>query len=147
MLLVGGAVEGNRRAAERAEQAERERLAAMTPEEREAEAKAKADAEAERQRIAAEAEAKREEMRNQRAAEAAAKELTMAKYNSIRTGMSEADVAGILGGPGEELSSNRFGQGTQFDVATRLLQWSQGIKNIHVTFQNGKVVQKAQFGL
>lgn len=121
---------------EKQQQAERERLANMTPEEREAEEKRKAEEAAQREQREAEiAEAR-----------AAADPLTMANYNRITTGMSEADVVAILGA-GEEQASNRFGEGTEFDVATKIVAWAGFLKSINVTFQNGKVVQKAQFGL
>ena len=48
----------------------------------------------------------------------------------------------------EELASSRFGRGTDFDVKTVMLLWegSWGA-NCNITFQNGRVVAKAQFGL
>lgn len=137
LLVVGGCIAvvgmtGNAivESQQRVEREEQERLAAMSPEERAAEERQKAkDA-------------------DKRASEEADRDrVTMANYLKIETGMTEAQVAEIMGGHGEEQSSNRIGQGTQFDTYTRLVAWTGFLKSITVTYQNGKVAQKAQFGL
>ena len=70
--------------------------------------------------------------------------VTLSQYNQLQVGMSERDAFGILG-PGTEISSNRFG-----DYSTVMYQWdgrgSLGA-NMNAMFQNGQLVQKAQFGL
>ncbi len=118
---------------------ENDRLAALTPEQRQAEDKAKADAEAEA-RAADERKAKREAFRQ---AEIEARRLSMKKYNAIATGMTYDDVIAILGN-GEELSRVELG-----GIQTVMFMWKEagGIGNMNVTFQQGRVVSKAQFGL
>jgi hypothetical protein len=74
--------------------------------------------------------------------------LTMANFERIKPGInSKSGVIVILGDDYTLISENEFGQGTQFHVKTELLQWQDGLRTIHVTFQNGKVTQKSQFGL
>jgi hypothetical protein len=69
--------------------------------------------------------------------------LTMAKYQQIKEGMSYQEVVGILGFEGEELSRNTFG-----DLTTIMFVWKgDGFANMNATFQNDKLVSKAQFGL
>lgn len=70
--------------------------------------------------------------------------VTMAKFTSITEGMSYSEVASILGGPGEVMSSS--------DVAgykTVMYQWKGEsiMGNMNAMFQNDKMVSKAQFGL
>lgn len=69
--------------------------------------------------------------------------ITLAKYTRIRDGMSYSEVVGVLGQEGVEISSS--------DIAgfkTVMYQWSgNGIANMNAMFQNGKLIQKAQFGL
>jgi hypothetical protein len=70
--------------------------------------------------------------------------VTMANYNRIKNGMSYSQVVQILGKEGTELSSNDIA-----GIQTVMYQWdgdSWG-GNMNVMFQNGKVIQKAQFGL
>jgi len=70
----------------------------------------------------------------------------MAKFTSIRTGMSKAEVFSVLG-VGELVSENSIDAG-QFSVHTEMFAWrgSWGA-NCNVMFQNDKVMSKAQFGL
>lgn len=70
--------------------------------------------------------------------------VTMANYNRLRTGMTYEQVVAILGKEGTELSSN--------DIAgyqTVMYQWEgeSFASNMNAMFQNGKLMQKAQFGL
>ncbi len=71
--------------------------------------------------------------------------VNMKNYTKIKTGMSYEEVVAILGKEGEEMSSN--------DVAgynTVMYKWDgdSGFgANMNGMFQNGKLVQKAQFGL
>lgn len=69
--------------------------------------------------------------------------LTMAKFRRVQTGMTKVQVAEILGNDCELLSENEFG-----GIKTQLYQYSGFfLASAHITFQNGRVVQKAQFGL
>ncbi len=70
--------------------------------------------------------------------------VTLAGYNEIKTSMTYSKVASILGEEGVEISSN--------DIAgyrTVMYQWKakNGIGNMNAMFQNGRLIQKAQFGL
>ena len=67
----------------------------------------------------------------------------MAAYSQLQTGMSYEQAVEILGKPGTELSSNEIG-GTR----TVLYQWDAGFgANMNAMFQDGQLIQKAQFGL
>lgn len=71
--------------------------------------------------------------------------ISKSEFDSLKTGMTYNEVVSIIGGEGE-LSS-------QVDVAgydTKLYVWNgEGSigANANVTFQNNKLVSKAQFGL
>jgi hypothetical protein len=75
--------------------------------------------------------------------------VTMANYNRLKTGMTYAQVAKVLGKEGTELGSS--------DIAgsrTVIHQWNgHGLgarisgANMNTMFQNGKLIQKAQSGL
>jgi hypothetical protein len=67
--------------------------------------------------------------------------MTMANYEKVATGMSQQDVEAILG-PGKEQGSTAVA-GTSAKVVT----WQDGRKLISVTFVDGKVMSKTQFGL
>lgn len=69
--------------------------------------------------------------------------LTMAKFLKVKTGMTGREVIAILGPKFQILAVNEFG-----GIKTELCQWDGFfLASCHITFQNGKVVQKAQFGL
>ncbi len=71
-------------------------------------------------------------------------EITLEQYNSIETGMSYDEVVSLLGGEGSLLSDSEISDNT-----SQVYQWngtSLGA-NATVTFSNGKVMSKAQFGL
>lgn len=69
--------------------------------------------------------------------------LTAETYRQVSEGMTYDEVIAIVGPPAEELSSNELG-GTR----TVMYGWKGGIlANANMTFQNGKLVSKAQFGL
>lgn len=74
---------------------------------------------------------------------------TLAKFEQISNGMSLSSVRELIGSPGELLSENTIGAGTQFETHTAMYQWrgSDGISNMNVTIQNGLVMSKAQIGL
>lgn len=73
------------------------------------------------------------------------KELSMAAYNQIVSGMSYQEVANILGKEGKELSRVEI---TGIPT-TVMYQWEEsgGLKNMNATFQDDALVSKAQFGL
>jgi len=71
--------------------------------------------------------------------------VNMENYSKLQTGMSYEEVVSILGSNGEEMSSN--------DIAgykNVMYKWdgdgSFGA-NMNAMFQNGKLIQKAQYGL
>lgn len=69
---------------------------------------------------------------------------TKAEYDQLKTGMSYEEAALILGSDGEELSSNELG-----GYKTVMYKWKgNGLgANMNATFQNDKLVSKAQMGL
>ena len=70
---------------------------------------------------------------------------TWSKYNSIQSGMSFDDVVAIVGTPTETLADS-VATGTQITMYSWEVTDSAGA-NFNVTFENGKAVSKAQFGL
>ena len=72
-------------------------------------------------------------------------DITLSKYQQLKTGMSQAQVVAILGKPGVEISSGEFVPGYQI----RMLQWFNEDQsgNMNATFQNDRLTSKAQFGL
>jgi hypothetical protein len=81
--------------------------------------------------------------------------MTMANYEKVATGMSQADVEAILGPGKEQASTSVAVPGASVggvtvpatDTSARVLTWQDGRKIISVTFVNGKVMTKTQFGL
>jgi len=72
-----------------------------------------------------------------------ASKVTLANFNRVRTGMSDNEVFSILGN-GEVLSESGEGE-----YHTIMYSWKadNGIANMNVMFQGGKVMSKAQLGL
>ncbi len=69
--------------------------------------------------------------------------ITLAKYESLSTGMSYDRVASALGSPGVEQSRSQVAGTT-----TVMYTWSNGDgSNMNAMFQNDRMVSKAQFGL
>ncbi|MFR7272463.1 hypothetical protein ACLVL5_06185 [Streptococcus pneumoniae] len=71
--------------------------------------------------------------------------ISMDEFNQIENGMSVSQVNKIIGGKGSLLSSAGSGA-----YATEIYTWDGDAgwgANANVTFQNGKVMAKAQFGL
>lgn len=71
--------------------------------------------------------------------------ISAAEFAALQTGMSYDDAAAIIGSPGELLSENEIA-GTR----TQMFQWEGegGFgANANAMFQNGKLIQKSQFGL
>lgn len=71
-------------------------------------------------------------------------EITMEEFNQIQNGLALEQVEKIVGGKGELQSSAGDGQ-----YKTEMYTWKgNGMgANANVTFQGGKVMAKAQFGL
>lgn len=69
--------------------------------------------------------------------------VTKAEYDALQTGMTYEQAMRIIGETGEELSRNELAGFT-----TVMYQWqnSDG-SNMNAMFQNGGLIQKAQFGL
>jgi len=69
--------------------------------------------------------------------------VTKAEYDRIAEGMTYEQVRGIIGATGEELARNNIA-----GIETVMYSWmnSNG-SNMNAMFQNGKLMQKAQFGL
>ena len=69
--------------------------------------------------------------------------LTMDGFNRVKNGMTFDQVTAIIGKPSQELSRSDLG-GTE----TVMYMWEGSLgANMNAMFQNGKLVQKAQFGL
>lgn len=70
-------------------------------------------------------------------------DLTMAKYNQIKNGMSLDDVQGIIGSDGKEVSSSEIGK---YKTVTQ--KWDgDNYAYIICTFQNDKMMFKSQGGI
>lgn len=72
--------------------------------------------------------------------------ITIDEFNAIETGMTYNEVVKIVGSDGELTSQVDIGE---YEFKTEIYVW-YGIvpgANANVTFQGGKVVAKAQFGL
>ena len=71
--------------------------------------------------------------------------VTMANYNRLQTGMTYEQVVEILGEEGKEMSSNDMA-----GYKNVMYMWKAGgfsAGNMNAMFQNGALVQKAQFEL
>lgn len=68
--------------------------------------------------------------------------ITLAKFNKLKAGMTYEQATSILGRQGEVMSENSIA-GTH----TVMYQWGNGLSNMNAMFQDGKLIQKAQFGL
>lgn len=69
--------------------------------------------------------------------------VTLAKYNTIKTGMSRSDVSELLGCRGEENARTELAGTTTVIVTWKNFDGA----NMNATFQNDALVGKAQFGL
>jgi uncharacterized protein DUF3862 len=69
--------------------------------------------------------------------------VTKAKYDSVQAGMSYDQVRAIMGDPGEEISQSDIAGYTSVMYAWKNSNGS----NMNALFQNGKLINKAQFGL
>lgn len=78
-------------------------------------------------------------------AEQKQEKLNLEKFNKIQTGMTYQQVVDIIGEDGTVLSESEIA-----NIKTTIYSWyGEGSigANANVTFQNGKVTSKAQFGL
>jgi len=61
----------------------------------------------------------------------------------IQDGMTYQQVVGIIGAPGDQLSASSIA-----GYRTVMYSWTNSNgSNMNAMFQNGKLIQKAQFGL
>lgn len=74
--------------------------------------------------------------------------LTIENFSRVQDGMTYAQVKRIIGPASEETLSSSAGVGTEFATKLVMLTWkgSWGA-NCNVTFQDGRAIAKAQFGL
>ena len=72
------------------------------------------------------------------------KDVTMEQFNKVTEGMTYQEVVGILGSEGTVLSSSNMA-----GYKTVVYQWNGASfgGNMNGTFQNDKLIMKAQFGL
>ena len=70
--------------------------------------------------------------------------LTEEKYNNIKTSMTYDEVVDIIGEEGTNISESEIA-----GIKTIIYEWTSSEKwgNATITFQDGKVVNKAQFGV
>ena len=69
--------------------------------------------------------------------------VTAAEYRQLTTGITYDQAFEIIGFHGEELSSNEIA-----GISTVMVQWAnRDGGNMNAMFQNGRLIQKAQFGL
>ena len=68
-------------------------------------------------------------------------------YGKVTNGMSKSKVESILG-KGESSASTSYDLGEYGgNINSEVMTWQSGSKVITISFSNGKVVTKAQFGL
>jgi hypothetical protein len=91
-------------------------------------------------------DARRELDRQQASAQApepAAPSISMRAYSALQTGHTYEQAKQILGAPGEEISASEVA-----GIKTVMYAWKNADgSNMNAMFQNGQLVQKAQFGL
>ena len=72
-----------------------------------------------------------------------ASDINLEKYNQIENGMAYEEVKNIIGSDGTSISAASFG-----DTTSEIYQWTDGkFGNATISFVNGKVSSKSQFGL
>ena len=71
--------------------------------------------------------------------------VSQANYDQVKNDMTVAEVEGILGKPTETKSAG--GAIGEMAASGQTSVWKDGVKEIHVTFVNGKVVAKTQKNL
>lgn len=76
--------------------------------------------------------------------------VSKAKYNAIQSGMSYNEVVEIIGKQGDENASSVVPgvSGVMPSINTQMYSWiNWDGSNMNAMFQNGKLINKAQFGL
>lgn len=74
---------------------------------------------------------------------AEAPHLSMDGYNNLENGMTYKQVTAIIGEPSQEMSRSELA-----GMETVMYMWEGSLgANMNAMFQNGKLIQKAQFGL
>lgn len=76
--------------------------------------------------------------------------VTMEKFSKIQNGMSYKEVVSIIGSEGELISQNHIegAPGVMASIDTAMYTWSnKSLSNMNATFQNDKLMSKAQLGL
>ena len=69
--------------------------------------------------------------------------VTLAEFNKLENGMSYEEVCQIIGKKGSLMSENNIA-----GCGTEMYTWKGiGIANMNATFQNGRLMSKAQLGL
>ncbi|MFN2427119.1 MAG: hypothetical protein ABR587_11810 [Candidatus Binatia bacterium] len=69
--------------------------------------------------------------------------VSLAEYERLREGMTYSDAVGIIGASGQELSRSDIA-----GYSTVMYSWSNSNgSNMNAMFQNGRLANKAQFGL
>lgn len=72
--------------------------------------------------------------------------VTKEEFDAVESGMTYEEVVEIIGFEGELNSQADIGMGSKY--ITEIYSWSNLFgSNMNVTFQGGKVISKAQFGL
>lgn len=79
--------------------------------------------------------------------EATAEYITSEKFSAIETGMTYDEVVNIVGSDGELLSQSDVGGSGEYKFEIYVWYGVAPGSNANVTFQGGKVIAKAQFGL
>ena len=76
---------------------------------------------------------------------------TLAEFNAIYNGMTYARVVQTVGGPGQLTSSSHIDgvPGVMAALDTEMYDWdgNAAMSGMNAIFQNGKLMQKSQFGL
>ena len=88
---------------------------------------------------------KKEEEKSTRKTKKGSSRNTKESFDSIQMGMSYSEVVGIVGEPSETSADSRVA-GTSTTIYTWHVNDSLGA-NFNITFQNSRVIGKAQFGL
>ena len=74
--------------------------------------------------------------------------ISLDEFNQIKNGMTYDEVVSIIGSKGELLSESDLGIGSEYVTTMWMWEGKGSIgANANVMFQDGKVVNKAQFGL
>lgn len=68
--------------------------------------------------------------------------LDMAAFSAIKTGMDFEQVVAIAGKPSQQLSELELA-----GIHSAVYSWESGFSSMQITFSNGQVASKAQFGL